>query len=302
MSEASLKPPPLQGRRVLVTRTREQAAALSEHLRVAGAQPIELPVIRIVPPDDWRPLDQALQALEQSAAYDWLVFTSANGVRMVLERLHTLGLDQQILARVPVATIGPATAAELGKHGLRATLVPEEYIAESVAEALRVYAARQGTTLQGKRILLARAAEARQVLVDQLTQEGALVDVVAAYQTLPVAQDDQQGREVVALLRQQELDVITFTSSSTVHHFMHWLSQSAPDIAILLAYPSQHDAHQPARPLIACIGPITSATARSYGLEVGIEAREFTAPGLVEALIDHEEKVSHDRSNDYHSF
>jgi uroporphyrinogen-III synthase len=285
MSETQARALPLGGKRVLVTRTREQAGVLSEHLRAAGAAPIELPVIRIVPPANWQPLDQALQRLAEGQAYDWLIFTSANGVKMVLQRLRELGLEPAILRAVRLATIGPATAAALTAYGLTADLVPPEFIAESVAEALRREAEQRGAGLAGQRILLARAAEARQVLVEDLRQAGAQVDVVVAYQTLPVAQDDERGREVIALLRQQHLDAITFTSSSTVHHFMHWLSQAAPDIAILLAYPGK----QPARPLIACIGPITAQTARDYGLEVGVEAREFTTAGLVDALINYEE-------------
>lgn len=285
MSEARLRTKPLAGKRVLVTRTREQAGALSESLLAVGAQPVELPVIRIVPPEDWAPLDRALRALAENAAYDWLILTSANGVKMVLERLNALGYGPQALAAVRIATIGPATAAALERYGLSAALVPDEYIAEGVAQALRREAAQRGETLRGQRILLARAAEARQVLVTDLEQAGAHVEVVAAYRTLSVDQDDERGREVIALLRQQQLDVITFTSSSTVHHFMHWLSQSAPDIAILLAYPGK----RLARPLLACIGPITAQTARDYGLEAGVEAREFTIAGLVEALIIYEE-------------
>lgn len=288
MSESRLRSLSLTGKHVLVTRTREQASALSENLRQSGALPVELPVIRIAPPADWFPLDQALRALAEKTAYDWLIFTSANGVKMVMERLKTLGLEPRALAAARIATIGPATAAALEKYGLTAELVPAEYIAESVAEALRREVEQRGQTLAGQRILLARAAEARQVLITELERAGARVEVVAAYQTLPVAQDDERGREVIALLRQQQLDVITFTSSSTVQHFMHWLSQSAPDIAILLAYPGK----QPLRPLIACIGPITAQTARDYGLEVGVEAREYTTAGLVEALITYEENHS----------
>jgi uroporphyrinogen-III synthase len=284
MSETTLQRP-LQNKRVLVTRTSEQAGSLSKLLREAGAQPVELPVIRIVPPADWQPLDQTMQALLNESAYDWLVFTSANGVTMTLDRLRGNGYDPLALRQVRIATIGPATAAALTAYGLTAQLVPDAFIAESVALALRQESEARGETLQGKRILLARAAEARRVLVTELEQAGATVQVVAAYQTLPVAQDDQRGQLVITLLRQQQLDVVTFTSSSTVQHFMHWLSQTAPDIAILLAYPGQ----RPARPLIACIGPITANTARSYGLEVSVEAQEFTTNGLVQALIDYEE-------------
>ena len=286
MSEPQLRALPLQGRRVLVTRTRDQAGALSENLRATGAVPVELPVIRVAPPEDWQPLDQALRALVGGAAYDWLVFTSANGVKMVLERLSVPGIEPRALSATRIAAIGPATAAALTGYGLSAALVPDTYIAESVAEALRRDAEQRGESLAGKRILLARAAEARPVLVTELEQAGAHVDVVVAYQTLPVTQDNERGREVIALLRAQRLDVITFTSSSTVQHFMHWLSQAAPDIALLLAYPGTRHA----RPLLACIGPITAQTARSYGLEVAIEAREFTTAGLVEALINYEEE------------
>lgn len=284
MSESCARSLPLVGKYVLVTRTREQANALSAHLRLVGALPVELPVIRIAPPQDWSPLDRALRNLV-AGAYDWLILTSANGVRMVLERLDALGQGPQVLAAVRIATIGPATAAALESYGLSAALVPDEYIAEGVAQALRRDAIRRGVTLHGQRMLLARAAQARQVLSRELEGEGVRIEVVAAYQTLPVARDDERGREVITLLRQQRLDVVTFTSSSTVHHFMHWLSQSAPDIAILLAYPGK----QPVRPLVACIGPITAQTARDYGLEVSVVAREFTTVGLVEALVTYEE-------------
>jgi uroporphyrinogen-III synthase len=285
MSELQRSVLPLQGKRVLVTRTREQAGALSEQLRASGAVPVELPVIRIVPPSDWQPLDLALRALCENAAYDWLIFTSANGVKMVLARLSTLNLAPQLLAATRIAAIGPATAAALEAYGLAAALVPDEYIAEAVADALRAEASERGTSLAGQRILLARAAEARQVLVTELEEAGARVDVVAAYATLPVDRDDERGREVIAFLRQQKLDILTFTSSSTVHHFMHWLSATAPDIAIALAYPGSAST----RPLIACIGPITAQTARDYGLDVGVEARTYTTVGLVEALITYEE-------------
>jgi uroporphyrinogen-III synthase len=287
MPDPHPQPSPLQSKRVLVTRTRDQAGTLSANLLMAGAIPIEMPVIRIVPPPDWQPLDQALRTLVGTSTYDWLVFTSANGVKMVLERLRTLGFEPYVLHGMRIATIGPATAATLKKYGLSAALVPAEYIAESMAEALHNEVGQSGETLQGKRILLSRAAEARQVLVTALEQAGAQVDVVVAYQTLSVSHDDERGREVIALLRQKQLDIITFTSSSTVHHFMHWLSQSAPDLAILLSYPGKREMC----PLIACIGPVTASTARSYGLQVAVEAHEFTTAGLVEALIDYQETL-----------
>jgi uroporphyrinogen-III synthase len=153
--------------------------------------------------------------------------------------------------------------------------VPEVYIAESVAAALIQDSRQRGESLAGKRILLPRAAEARKVLVSELQQAGALVDEVAAYTTVQVARNDQQGRKVLNILQSSELDIITFTSSSTVRNFMQWLNSCAPEITLM------HDA----RLKIACIGPITARTARELGLQVHIEAKEFTIDGLVEAIV-----------------
>jgi uroporphyrinogen-III synthase len=285
MSESTVKALPLQGRRILVTRTREQARTLSERLRSLGALPVEFPTIRIVPPQDWELLDIALRRLSE-AGYDWLVFTSANGVNICFERLSSLGYRAQDMRGVRVAAIGPATAAALAQHGITADLVPGEYIAESVAAGLIDDAHQKGESLQGTRVLLARAAEARKVLVTELQQAGAIVDEVAAYHTIPVASDDERGREVVRLLQNHQLDIITFTSSSTVRNFMQWLMGCEPGLGDeFIDFVTRH-----AQPKIACIGPITSQTAREFGLDVLIEAREFTIDGLVDAIIGEEEK------------
>src|SRR5215469_4828559 len=191
VSESMVKALPLQGRRILVTRTREQAGTLSERLRSLGALPVEFPTIRIVPPQDWELLDSALRRLSE-AGYDWLVFTSANGVNICCERLSSLGYRVQDIRGIRVAAIGPATAAALAQHGITADLVPGEYIAESVAASLIDDAHQKGGSLRGKRVLLARAAEARKVLVTELQRAGAIVDEVAAYHTLPVASDDER--------------------------------------------------------------------------------------------------------------
>jgi uroporphyrinogen-III synthase len=273
----------LRGKRILVTRTREQASAFSERLRALGAIPVEFPTIRIAPPQDWGPLDEALRKLYAGPYFDWLVFTSANGVERVFERLQALGLDGRAVGNARVAAIGPATAAALARCGIQADLVPQEYIAEGVAGALIEDARRRGVALTGKRILLARAAEARQVLVSELQEAGALVCEVAAYRTLPVESDDEQGREVARMLRAGELHMITFTSSSTVRNFMQWLEQSVPDIAGELR--GQTTAHS-TLPVIACIGPVTARSARQAGLDVSIEAATFTIDGLIEALAD----------------
>jgi uroporphyrinogen-III synthase len=293
MSETSVRSLPLQDKRILVTRTREQADVLSQQLRASGAVPVEFPTIRIVPPQQWEALDAALSRLfegdsSQSPYYSWLVFTSANGVNICCERLKQSGYDPRDMKSVRIATIGPATAAALQRYGITADLVPDEYIAESVAQALIEDSEQRGESLSGKRILLPRAAEARDVLVTILQHAGAHVDEIAAYQTLPVAANDARGREVLHLLRSSQIDIITFTSSSTVRNFIRWLNDSearervgARLIAPLHAEPHRH------RTSIACIGPITAQTARENGFDVDIEARTFTINGLVEAIVNY---------------
>jgi uroporphyrinogen-III synthase len=279
---------PLQGKRILVTRTREQASALNERLRALGAIPVEFPTIQIVPPQDWELLDRALIQLcageVKEPYYTWLVFTSVNGVKICCERLETLGYNAQAIESVRVAAIGPATAQALMRYGISADLVPGEYIAEGVAAALIADAHRRGESLAGKRILLARAAEARKILVTELQRAGAIVEELAAYRTLGAASNDEQEREVLRLLQARQLDILTFTSSSTVRHFMQWRTECAAHAPMDLI------THNP-QLKIACIGPVTSRTARELGLDVHIEASEFTIDGLVEAIVQHEEKT-----------
>jgi len=291
MSKSSLAVQSLQGKRILVTRTRDQASALSERLCALGAIPIEFPTIRIVPPSDWEQLDTALKHLyaTDSMGYDWLVFTSVNGVNICLDRLRVLGYDPRSMHNIRVATIGPATAAALACYGITADLVPREYRAEGVVTALIEDARQHGTTMAGQRILLARAAEARKVLVTELQQAGALVDEVVAYYTVAVARDDEQGREILRLLQNHQLDILTFTSSSTVRNFIAWLKLCEQGAAHSL----MHLVTQQTQ--LASIGPITSQTARELGLNVDIEAKEFTIDGLVDAIIQYEEH--HGRTN-----
>jgi uroporphyrinogen-III synthase len=280
VSESSISTLPLQGRRVLVTRTRDQASALSKRLSTLGAIPVEFPTIRIVPPQDWSALDAALGRLytHKEPFYDWLIFTSANGVNICCERLLELGYEPSALQGVCVATIGPATAAALARYGIHADIIPDEYIAEGVSAALIEDARRRGTSLTGQRVLLARAAEARKVLITDLQQAGAQVDEVAAYYTHTVASDDEQGRAVLRLLREHQLDILTFTSSSTVRNFVAWFQSC-----------TENSGMEPLHSTIACIGPITAQTARELGLHVDIEAKEFTIDGLVDALVKYEE-------------
>ena len=301
MSELQVPPLPLQGKRILVTRTREQASVFSQRLQALGATSVEFPTIRIVPPQDWEQLDSALNRLflenvVERPYYDWLIFTSVNGVTICCERLIKLGHNMQRISNARIAAIGPATAAALERYGLTATVVPDEYIAEGVARALQNDAQNREVPLAGQRVLLARAAEARKILVTELRQMGALVDEVPAYSTVAVDHDDEQGLQILRLLREQGdrkhpvrgtgntpllytqdgLDILTFTSSSTVRNFMQWLSSDEERVQLVTRNP---------RPTIACIGPITAQTARELGLDVDIVAQEFTIDGLVEAIV-----------------
>jgi uroporphyrinogen-III synthase len=298
---------PLQGKRILVTRASKQAGALSDRLRKLGAIPVEFPIIQIAPPEDWAPLDDALKRLcacsppiyrgeflihqgtsearEAQSYYTWLVFTSANGVNICFDRLNTLAYNTNNIGNVRVAAIGPATAQALRHHGVEPDLVPDDYIAEGVAAALIEDARRHKESLEGKHILILRAAESRKVLVEKLQRAGAIVEEVAAYRTRGAVIDDEQGHEVLRLLQAHQLDILTFASSSTVRHFVQWLADCAPGAAVS---PIALVTHNP-QLKIACIGPITSQTARELGLDVQIEASEFTIDGLVEAIVQHEE-------------
>jgi len=249
---------PLFGKRVLVTRPQEQASHLSHLLAEAGAQPIELPAIRTEPPETWEALDAALRRLPD---YDWVVFTSANGVRYLFARLEVLGKDARAFASCQIAAIGAGTAEVLRQRGLRADFVPAEYVAEALAAGL----AQQG--LAGKWVLLPRAAEAREVLADSLREYGAAVDEIAAYRTVAVLGASERLRR---LLEEKSLDAITLTSSSGVKSLLSALGESGIEHLTGVA--------------LACIGPITAKTARDLGLEVQIVATEYTIPGLVEAL------------------
>ncbi len=188
------------------------------------------------------------------------------------------------MQNVRIATIGPATADALTTFGLTADVIPDAYVAESVAEAIIEDARQHGIVLKGQHILLARAAEARKVLAIMLREAGAIVDDVPAYYTLTAAVDDELGRSLWDMLHQKQLTFITFASSSTVRNFMAWLKQCEEAIGITLTPTSL--------PTIACIGPITSQTARELGLTVAIEAKKYTIDGLLEAMVNYKERVS----------
>jgi uroporphyrinogen III methyltransferase / synthase len=252
---------PLFGKRVLVTRPEGQADALCSALRDRGAEPIALPTIQIAAPVDGAPL---VRAAAEAHLYDWVVFTSVNGVAAFFQALAGAGRDTRALGRARIAAIGPATREALLRHGLRADAVPDEYRGEAVFGAI----VRVTPSLAGLRVLLPRAAVAREVLPDLLRDAGASVDVVPAYQSVdPAPQHFEQVRE---LLSEGGLDYLTFTSPSTVQKLHAALGA---DATALLG-----------RARIACIGPITAAAVRGLGLPVHVEASTYTADGLVAAL------------------
>ncbi len=251
---------PLSGKRIMVTRARTQISATADLLSREGAEVIELPSIRIVPPDDATPVKRAAQSL---ASYSWVVFTSVNGVDAFWEAIREVGLDSRAFAGVKVAAIGPATAESLARHGIHADRMPSEYISESVVESLQEHIE------PGDRVLLPRAAEGRNALVEGLQKLGAEVEHVVTYKTLA---SEESKHEALALLKQGEIDAVTFTSSSTVSSLVSILDG---DIALLQ------------KPAIACIGPVTATTAAGLGLKVAVQAREYTIAGLVEALKEH---------------
>jgi uroporphyrinogen III methyltransferase/synthase len=248
---------PLFGRGIVITRPEAQAEGLADLLRAKGARVIPFPVIRIAPPESWAPLDQALSRLD---AYQWIVFTSANGVSSFFRRLRERGRDIRDLKEIRIATIGPATAAAVGAPGIRVDLVPEEFISEGVVRAFA------GENLRGCRVLLPRAEEARDVIPEGLEKMGAKVDVVTVYRT---DRSDRDAAELLPLFAGGKVDVITFTSPSTVNHF---LGIMGPDF------------HLPVGVRIACIGPVTAAAVQKAGLTVDILQERYTIPELVRAI------------------
>ncbi len=251
---------PLAGKHIAITRPREQAAALAQRLEALGARVSLLPAISIAPLADPAPLDAAIARL---GGYDWLVFTSVNGVRAVAERLAATGRAWAERGLARVAAIGPATAQALERAGVAVDLTPDEYVAEGILDGLGL--------VTGQRILLARADIARRSLADGLRLRGAEVDEVTAYRTVtqPVAPDLIQR-----VLRDDPVDAITFTSSSTVRGLLQGLAALG------------RDPHEALRGVaLAAIGPITAATLREHGLTPAFVAEEYTIPGLTVALV-----------------
>ncbi|HJD97068.1 uroporphyrinogen-III C-methyltransferase [Mailhella massiliensis] len=249
---------PLFGRTVVVTRAREQASESAALFARMGAHVIQFPTIKISPLADYAELDEAVGNLSR---YGWVVFTSVNGVKFFRKRLCALGLDARALGPVKVAAIGPATAKAVEEMGIHADLVPSSYVAEGVAEAMLALG------MKGKRVLLPRAKEARDVLPEALRAAGAEVDVVAAYENVP---SDENREEVLAALKEGRLDCVTFGSSSTVRNFL-----SSIPLEILKKHPEIR---------FAAIGPVTAKTMREMGLEPDIQPESFTIPALADAV------------------
>lgn len=253
---------PLEGRTIVVTRAAAQARRFTALLEAAGARVLEIPTIVIAPPPSWDPLDRALDRLSE---FDWIAFTSVNGVTMVDRRLRERAQAWSEIAQRKVAAIGPATATALRGRGVRPAAVPTEYRAEALVECLR------HDLGPGDRVLLPRAAETRDVLVTELGKLGVSVTEVPAYVTRPAGEAVDRLRIALAA---GEVDAITFTSSSTVRHCAEVFTEGERRLHFRGV-------------TIAAIGPVTAATAAHYGLTTHVMPREYTIPALARAIADH---------------
>jgi uroporphyrinogen III methyltransferase/synthase len=257
---------PLRGRSVIITRQRSQATEMAVVLEEAGARLIYCPTIEIVPPDSWSDLDDAIKRI---SGYDWIVFTSANGVRFFDQRLHDLGLDIAIISSLVACAIGPATAAALVSAGARVDVTAADSRAEGAIEAI-INRIGGVAGVKGLRFLIPRAEVARELLPSELRRQGAVVDPVDAYKTI---KPDLDSLVITRLLEQGQVDAITFTSPSTVEHFADLLGRQ--DLPALLS-----------GVLIACIGPVTAAAARQHRLEHIIEPDFHNGEALARIIIE----------------
>lgn len=256
---------PLFGRRIVVTRSREQAGELVDMLEERGAEAIQTPTIRIAPPEDIDSLDRASA---DAGAYDWIVFTSANAVDALFTPLLQRG-DIRDLKGVKLCAVGPSTASRIARYGVRADLVPDESHAEGVFEALRA-----AGPLANTRVLLPRADIARDVLPDQLRDAGAQVSEVIAYRTLLAGGERDADQDIYRMLLDRRIDAVTFTSASTVRNFARMLGEEqAADLLNTT--------------VVAAIGPVTAEAAQQLGIHVGVVPKTYTIPDLVDALVEH---------------
>jgi uroporphyrinogen III methyltransferase/synthase len=249
----------LAGKRILITRARQQSSEFATSLRNLGAEVIEYPTIEILPPRSWNGLDRAIDGLK---SYDWIIFTSANGVNFFWQRLEDIRKDLSFPFSLKVAAIGPATAEKLKEKGIRVAYMPKEFVAESILKGF------EKMDVKRRRILLARAKVARDILPKGLREMGARVDVVEAYRTVKPRRGTKRLKQ---LLTDDKIDVITFTSSSTINHFAELFKTE--DLKQLLKGIA-----------IACIGPITAQTAKKWGVRVQIQPKQYTIPALTQAI------------------
>ena len=253
---------PLWGKTAVITRTREQASALSALLAAAGARCLEVPTLEIGPPDDFTPLNQALESLAQ---YKWVIFTSANGVAAFMNQLFAQGKDVRALGGVKIAAIGPATAQALGEYGLRADVVPPAFKAEDLLAALSPHVS------PGDKILLARAQVAREVLPNGLIRLGTQVDVAPVYQARQVTIIPPEAQTA---FQEGKVDILTFTSSATVHNFVALVGQERFRASAKTA-------------VVAAIGPITGNTLQEYGVTPQVQPEDYTIPALAAAIVEY---------------
>lgn len=251
---------PLFGKRIVVTRSRDQASVFAEMLIDRGARTIEFPTIDVVPPTSWEELDAAIMTVE---SYAWIIFTSANAIRFFMERLRHLNKDLRMLKGVNICVVGPKTAEALESYGLKPDLIPSEFKAEGVIAALG------GTKVRGHKFLIPRAKVARELIPDKLREQGAEVTVATAYENIRPAADLER---VYKLFTEKKISSVTFTSSSTVHNFVEILGQK--EYKTLMQGVT-----------IACIGPVTAKTAQDYGMKTDIMPTDYTIPALVDAMV-----------------
>ena len=257
---------PLFGKRVLVTRPREQAAELVERLESMGADAVEAPMIRMEPPDDYGPLDAACA---QVGTFDWIIFSSAVAVDALLDRLLKSPLDLRALGGVKLCVVGPATAERLARHGLKVDLTPSEYRAEAVIQAIS-----QTTDVRGLNILLPHADIGREVIADELRRQGAHVTEVVAYRTVATEPEREGEPDVYHMLLERRLDVVTFTSPSAVRSFVGALGRE-PAADLLQTT------------VVAAIGPVTAKAAAQHGIQTSIVPETYTVPALVDAIAEY---------------
>lgn len=249
---------PLSGKRVLITRAKDQSSSFARRLMELGADVIEFPTIEIAPPTSWLQLDQAIKDLNK---FDWIIFTSANGVKFFFERFKKIK-KTTFPSYLKVCAIGPATAKELKIRGINVDYIPKEFIAESILKGF------ENKEIEGKRILIARAKKARDILPKGLKKMGAEVKVVETYRTIKPKGAKARIRKI---LKDEKVDVIAFSSSSTVSHFIELLKGINFNPFLK-------------NTLIACIGPVTAKTARDLGLRVDIQPDKYTIPALTHAI------------------